>query len=272
MFHKITFCISEKKLKKKKILDFFENIVFEKKNKYWQVQIITSNYSRDLKFLNLIFRIKKHQCVKISKKNWVLLTFQKDRPVKTNFFTISQNQLKIISTKNFLKIPASTAFGTGKHFSTLLIIKNIEWLSKKKKLFSFLDLGTGTGILAFVLVKIYKKKIIATDIDIESGKCVNLNKRTNSINNVFFVKCRDFHTSYLNRKKFDLIVSNLLLSPLKKNVVNFCRYLKSGGFVIVSGILKSQVNDMISHYGKFNLKLVKYNYISDWVSIIFKKL
>ena len=135
-----------------------------------------------------------------------------------------------------------------------------------------MDLGTGTGILAFVLVKIYKKKIITTDIDIESGKCVNLNKRINAINIVFFVKCRDFHTSYLNRKKFDLIVSNLLLSPLKKNVVNFCRYLKSGGFVIVSGILKSQVNDMISHYGKFNLKLVKYNYISEWVSIIFKKL
>ena len=86
MFHKITFCISEKKLKKKKILDFFENIVFSKKNKYWQVQIITSNYSRDLKFLNLIFRIKKHQCVKISKKNWVLSTFQKDRPSKNKFF------------------------------------------------------------------------------------------------------------------------------------------------------------------------------------------
>ena len=46
----------------------------------------------------------------------------------------------------------------------------------------------------------------------------------------------------------------------------------SGGFVIVSGILKSQVNDMIIHYGKFNLKLVKYNYINEWVSIIFKKL
>ena len=110
------------------------------------------------------------------------------------------------------------------------------------------------------------------DIDNESEKCVNLNKRINAINNVFFVRCRDFHTSYLNRKKFDLIVSNILLSPLKRNVVNFCRYLNSGGFVIVSGILKSQVNDMISHYGKFNLKLVKYNYISDWISIIFKKL
>ena len=128
MFHKITFCVSEKKLKTKKILDFFENIVFEKKNKYWQVQIITSNYSRDLKFLNLIFRIKEHHCVKISKKNWVLSTLQKDRPVKTNFITISHHQLKITSTKNFLKIPASTAFGTGKHFSTFLIIKNIEFL------------------------------------------------------------------------------------------------------------------------------------------------
>ncbi|MEC8265181.1 MAG: 50S ribosomal protein L11 methyltransferase [Pseudomonadota bacterium] len=272
MFHKITFCISEKELKKKKILDFFENIVFEKKKKYWQVQIISSNYSRDLEYLNLIFGIKKQQCVKISKKDWVFSTQQKERPIETNFFTISQYKSNNTKKKNFLQIPASTAFGTGKHFSTLLVIKNIEWLSKKKKFFCFLDIGTGTGILAFVLVKIYKKKIIATDIDVESERCVYLNKRVNAINNVFFVRCRDFHSSYLNRKKFDLIVSNILLSPLKKNVNKFCRHLKRGGFVLVSGILKSQINDMISHYGKFNLKLVRYNYISDWASIVFKKI
>ena len=44
-----------------------------------------------------------------------------------------------------------------------------------------------------------------------------------------------------------------------------------GGFVIVSGILKSQINDIVIHYGKLNLKLIKYNYINEWASIIFKK-
>ena len=46
-------------------------------------------------------------------------------------------------------------------------------VNEKKKFFKFLDLGAGTGILAFVLNEIYKKKIIATDIDEDSEKCIN---------------------------------------------------------------------------------------------------
>ena len=71
--------------------------------------------------------------------------------------------------------------------------------------------------------------------------------------------------------KFDLIVSNILLSPLKKNTSEFCKHLISGGYIIISGILKTQINDIRSHYGKFNLKLVKSIYINKWASIIFKK-
>ena len=82
----------------------------------------------------------------------------------------------------------------------MLAIKNIEWLSKKKKISNFLDLGTGTGILSFVLVKIYQKNVVATDIDIESEKCVKLNKSLNSINNVFFVKCCGFNSPFFKEK------------------------------------------------------------------------
>ena len=56
MLHKITFRVSEKELKKK-ILDFFENIIFKKKNKNWKIQIITMNYLKDLIFLNLFLNL-----------------------------------------------------------------------------------------------------------------------------------------------------------------------------------------------------------------------
>ena len=57
---------------------------------------------------------------------------------------------------------------------------------KKKKIYRVLDLGTGTGILAFVLTKICKKKVIATDIDLESEISITTNKRLNYENNIFF--------------------------------------------------------------------------------------
>ena len=72
-------------------------------------------------------------------------------------------------------------------------------------------------------------------------------------------------------KKFDFIVSNILLNPLKRIKKNIYLHLKKNGILIVSGILKSQKNDLISHYTKFNLKIIKSIYIEEWVSIIFKK-
>ena len=91
------------------------------------------------------------------------------------------------------------------------------------------------------------------------------------INNVFFLKCNFFYSKYLKGKKFDLIVANLLLLPLKKNVKAFYNHLIPGGFIILSGILKTQKNDLINHFGKFNLKLVKNIYINEWESLILKK-
>ena len=142
---------------------------------------------------------------------------------------------------------------------------------KKKKFFKSLDLGAGTGLLAFVINKICKKNVVATDIDLDSEKCVKINKKINEINNVFFVKCKNFNSIYFKGKKFDLIVSNILLLPLKKNSRNFSQYLSSGGFIIISGILKTQINDITSYFMKFNLKLVKSIYINEWASMIFKK-
>ena len=178
MLHKITFEVSEKKFKRNKVIDFFENVVFEEKNKNWKVDIITNDFKKDLSFLKFYLKIINKLKVEIvENKNWILSSTRKDRPVLTNLFTISQKKLSVVFTKKFLQIPASTAFGTGKHNSTFLTIKNIEFLLKKKKFFRFLDLGAGTGILSFVLSKIYRKRVFATDVEIESEKCLKKIKK-----------------------------------------------------------------------------------------------
>ena len=86
-----------------------------------------------------------------------------------------------------------------------------------------------------------------------------------------FYRCCGLNNHYLKKKKFTLIVSNILLLPLKKLAKDFKKHLVSGGILIVSGILESQKNDIVNYYSKFNLKLVKSTYIEGWVSLIFKK-
>ncbi len=125
--------------------------------------------------------------------------------------------------------------------------------------------------MSFAFYKLSKKKINATDIDLESQKCFNRNVKLNSISNFRFYRCYGLNNHYLKKKKFTLIISNILLTPLKKLAKDFKKHLVNGGVLIVSGILCSQKNDIVNYYSKFNLKLVKSTYIEGWVSLIFKK-
>ena len=104
------------------------------------------------------------------------------------------------------------------------------------------------------------KKINATDIDVESQKCFKINAKLNSISNFTYYKCYNLNNNYLKKKKFTLIVSNILLLPLKRLAKDFNKHLVTGGLLIVSGILYSQRNDIVNYYSKFNLKLLKSTY------------
>ena len=271
MFFKISINISDKRFRELKLENLFENLSFNKVKKNWNVEIFTQDLIRDKFFISKLLGIKEIKVEKLKIKSLASYTKDSDFSVVTKKFHISTLKKKTIK-KNIL-IPACTAFGTGSHPSTFLAIRNLEKIFKKGELkkLSFLDVGTGTGILSFVIYKLSNKKINATDIDLESQRSFNRNAKLNSISNFRFYRCYGLNNHYLKKKKFTLIVSNILLTPLKKLAKDFTKHLVSGGVVIVSGILHSQKNDIVNCYSKFNLKLVESIHIKSWVSLIFKK-
>ena len=81
-----------------------------------------------------------------------------------------------------------------------------------------------------------KTKITAIDIDNESHKCFKRNAKLNLINNYNFYCCNGFNSIYLVRKKYNLIISNILLRGLKGLAKGFRDHLVEGGVLIISGI------------------------------------
>ena len=271
MFFKISINLSDKKFRELKLESLFENLSFNKIENKWSVEIFSKDLISDKFFILKFLGVKDIKVEKLKIKSLVSYTKDSDFDLATKklyFSTLKKKKIK----KNIL-IPAFTVFGTGSHPSTFLAIRNLEEILKKGELkkISFLDVGTGTGILSFVIYKLSKKKINATDIDLESQRCFNTNAKSNSISNYRFYRCSGLNNHYLKKKKFTLIVSNILLLPLKKLAKDFKRHLVSGGILILSGILQSQKNDIVNYYSKFNLKLVKSTYVKGWVSLIFKK-
>jgi ribosomal protein L11 methyltransferase len=269
--YRIFITLSKKDFFKKKVENYFENISYENQEKKWKIEIFSKNIYQDKNFLEFVLKIKILKIEKIKNENWLSFFKKRILDIKTERFLITQKKKNDL--RNNIFIPASTAFGTGAHPSTYLLIKNIEMIIKrtKKSSLKFLDVGTGTGILSFITFKMCKTKITAIDIDKESHKCFKRNAKLNLINNYNFYCCNGFNSIYLVKKKYNLIISNILLRSLKGLAKGFRDHLVEGGILIISGIDKLQKNEIVNFYSKFNLKLLKSIYIENWVSLIFKK-
>ena len=218
-YYKLEFKILKSQLHD--ILSIFENetnISWFENNHFWKFSFLKEKKGELIyfkEFLEKKFKIKSKIFI-LKNRNWLLENQKNDRHIKTELFSISQgiNKSQDSHLKYKIIIPASNAFGTGNHESTFLVIRGIEFLLKLKKFKNILDIGTGTGILAFVLNKITRKKIYASDFD---KSCINIfkrNRKLNNLNNFKFIRTEGFKHPEFRKEKFELIVSNILLQPL----------------------------------------------------------
>lgn len=273
-FSKVTFYVEDQNLQE--IIDLFIEInqmSWFKVDSLWMVEIYNKDefYTKNiLKTVIPSSKIKYYSREIIQDKDWVLEA--KNENINTEFFLITQNLILTNKTdkKYLLKIPASTAFGTGTHASTFLAIKSIEFLYKIKNFKNILDLGTGSGILSFVLSKLTKKKIWCSDFDENSKKNFLRNKKINNISNVKFVKAYGLKSSEFKLKKFDLIIANILLNPLINLLNSINKHTKDNSYLILSGILENQENQLYSYYS-YKYTLVKKFTNNCWTTLVLKK-
>ena len=135
------------------------------------------------------------------------------------------------------------AFGTGMHPTTSLCLNWLDGLNLDGK--TIIDYGCGSGILAIAAIKLGAKKAIAVDIDPQALEATLENAQRNNVNEQI--------SAYLpsnldNDRKVDLIVANILASPLISMAPHFAAYLKQGGLLALSGIFDSQTNDVVAAY------------------------
>ncbi len=225
---------------------------------------------------NNFLSVKYISYTKLFDKNWLNKNKQTFKPIKISRFIIYDKDLYKFnnSTKICLKINATSAFGTGYHETTRLCLKKIDLLAKKKKYVRFLDYGSGTGIIGIAAKKLVPfSKISFVDVDINAIKANKLNLFLNNLS--MFDKVfngRNVHKKFKKKNYYDVICANIFLTELKKLVKNFCFLVKNNGYLIISGILKSQRSNLLSSYRKFSLYPIKISEENSWLTIIFKKM
>lgn len=177
--------------------------------------------------------------------------------------------------KMILHIDPGTAFGTGMHETTQLVIRQLKKYVTKDTM--LLDVGTGSGILGIVALKLGAKHVIGTDLDPCAVPAVADNKEANQIpeddfelliGNIIDDKAVQDQVGY---EKYDIVAANILadvLLPLTPVIVN---QMKKGAYYITSGILDVKEDVVVNAVKEAGLTLVEVTRQGEWVSVTARK-
>ena len=208
----------------------------------------------------------------IPETDWVAKVKRELSPVEAGrFFVFGKHDTKKLPKDRVgLLIEASMAFGTGHHGTTkgcLLALDQI--ISKGKKTDNVIDIGCGTAVLAMAVGKVSSSEIIASDVDQVAVEVALANLKANGLENrINCLQATGFEDGFIKScAPFDLIFANILKPPLIGLAPCIRSYLKSGGHVIISGILDEQAIEIIEVYGQNNLEVFDRIDIGEWVTL-----
>ena len=172
--------------------------------------------------------------------------------------------------KMILHIDPGTAFGTGMHETTQLK----KFVTKDTQM---LDVGTGSGILGIVALKLGAAHVVGTDLDPCAIPAVADNKEANDIKDETFdmligniIDDKEVQDT-VGYEKYDIITANILadvLVPLTPVIVN---QMKKGAYYITSGILDVKEEVVVKAVKDAGLQLVEVTHQGEWVSVTARK-
>jgi len=133
-----------------------------------------------------------------------------------------------------LEIDPGMAFGTGTHPTTAMCVHQIEKYLEPGV--SFLDVGTGSGILMLAAAKMGANRLLGLDNDEIAVTVANDNMQLNRIDPGSY-QLRSGHLVESIDERFDFIAANILFDPVMELLDTIHHHLKRSGILVCSGII-----------------------------------
>jgi ribosomal protein L11 methyltransferase len=230
-----------------------------------EVQI--SNALNKLKQEMLIksFRLEKEI---LEDKNWNELWEKSREVIRVSDRIIIKPTFKDYSAKAneiVLTIDPKMSFGTGEHQTTKLILRLLEKYIKQGM--KVLDVGSGTGILAIASVKLGAKRAIAVDFD---EICLENCKENCILNGVeYSIEVLRGEIDDVKENDFDLVLANIQKNVLLEIAKKIKSKLKSGGIVILSGLLETDKDAIEKKYHSLGFVTLQLEKMDEWIALLF---
>ena len=242
----------------------------------------------------------------ILEQNWNAVWESGFEPIVINdMVTVKAPFHKMPLTKYNIVIEPKMAFGTGHHQTTTLMIRSLLALNKESdELFNanicssdeiscdgvktnekssqflkawgklkgkqVLDMGTGTGVLAFLAAKMgAKREIHGIDVDYTAVNSAKENAYKNRLHRATHILLGD--ASLIQTAKYNLVLANINRNILLEDISTYSAGLKEGGILVVSGFYVEDIKILDKKAIECNFVKIKSLELEGWGAIIYLK-
>ena len=176
-------------------------------------------------------------------QDWVRLTQSQFSPVEITpeFWIVPTWHEPPQQAQQVIRLDPGLAFGTGTHPTTRMCLRWVAMHPTKPRV---LDYGCGSGILAIGAVKFGAVEVVAVDIDEAAVQSTEFNAAANGVQLLAGLPDRA-------QGVFDLVLANILATPLKVLAPLLCSHVVEGGNLVLAGILARQAEELKEAYAPY---------------------
>jgi ribosomal protein L11 methyltransferase len=198
----------------------------------------------------------------VDERDWVRLTQAQFGPTELDpgFWIVPTWSAVPAAARRVIRLDPGLAFGTGTHPTTRMCLR---WIAQRGAARSLegsrvLDYGCGSGVLAIAAGLFGAASITAVDIDPAAVETTRANAEANA------VALRAGLADELGEGRFDLVLANILATPLKLLAPLLATRLAPGGALVLSGILATQAGELQAAYAPW-LAIAVANEDDGWI-------
>ena len=211
---------------------------------------------------------------KIQRENWAESWKRHFKPIEIGSALLlkpSWSKRRPKTNQAMVILDPGLSFGTGQHPTTRFCLEQIVIAQKEGQTRSFLDIGTGSGILAIAARKLGYQPVTAIDSDTEAIRIARTNARQNGVlEQVRLVRQDLAQLPLRSGRKYDMVCANLIFDLLLAEKWRILGQRKPGGVLVLAGILRSQFPQVQAAYEECGVRLAAFKTEKEWASGMFR--
>jgi ribosomal protein L11 methyltransferase len=208
----------------------------------------------------------------VAAADWIAESQRALPPVLAGRFVVhgGHDRHRVPANRIGIEIEAALAFGTGHHGTTRGCLVALDRILRSRRPTRILDLGTGSGVLAIATARSLQARVLASDIDAVAVRAARANARRNRAGSLVEV----LHAAGLNARRlrerapFDLILANILLTPLRRLAAPLAWLSARRACVVLSGILPKESSAAIASYRAQGFALERRFDFDGWSTLV----